>query len=246
MEGYISLYKKITEWEWYKDADTCRLFIHLLLKANYKDRNWKGVLIKRGQHLTTRKTLHEELNISEQSIRTSIKRLKLTNEITTKSTNLYTLITITRYDDYQSSTVEETDKLTNKTTNEEPTTNQRLTTPNKDNKYNNKERVKKVSQKEDINSEEFFNEIQTHRIFKNYNITKNHLLLLSEKIESWSKSKGKRISDWKATARNWLLKGIEEKKFSKREFVEQDKYQKPQEFKPRVLPTFREVMQKKD
>ena len=37
--GWISLYRKFTEWEWYTDANTMRVFLHLLLKANiYKQK----------------------------------------------------------------------------------------------------------------------------------------------------------------------------------------------------------------
>ena len=33
---WVKLFEKITEWEWYKDSNTARVFFHLLVKANYK------------------------------------------------------------------------------------------------------------------------------------------------------------------------------------------------------------------
>ena len=33
MSGWIKLHRKITEWEWYSDANTFRVFMHLLLTA---------------------------------------------------------------------------------------------------------------------------------------------------------------------------------------------------------------------
>lgn len=101
MEGWICLYKKLINWEWYQDGNTCRLFIHLLLLANYEDKRWHGILIRRGQLITSSEHLAKDLNLSRQQIRTALDKLKSTNEITTKSTNKYTLITIEKYEDYQ-------------------------------------------------------------------------------------------------------------------------------------------------
>lgn len=40
MEGYITIHRKIVDWEWYKDIPTRVLFEHLLLTANWKDKKW--------------------------------------------------------------------------------------------------------------------------------------------------------------------------------------------------------------
>lgn len=121
--GFITIHRKITEWEWYTDGNTLRLFMHLLLNANHKPKRWKGVEVNRGQLITGRKTLAEELRLSEQQIRTSINKLKSTNEITTQPTNKFTLVTIVNYDNYQSKEKEATNKPTNKLTDEQPTSN---------------------------------------------------------------------------------------------------------------------------
>jgi len=102
MEGWIKLYRKFCEWEWFNISEMVHLFIYLLLNANQKDGEWRGILIKRGQILTGRKTLHEATKISEQTIRTCLERLKNTKELTIKSTNKYSIITICNYEQYQS------------------------------------------------------------------------------------------------------------------------------------------------
>ena len=33
MSGWIKIHRKITEWEWYDDVNTFRLFMHLILKS---------------------------------------------------------------------------------------------------------------------------------------------------------------------------------------------------------------------
>ncbi|GEM_PF-2703965 len=117
---WIKLFRRFREWSWYQDSNTKDLFLEILLTANITDKNWHGIDIKRGQLLTSRIKLSNILGISEQSVRTSLTKLKSTNEITIKSTNRYTLITVNKFNDYQ--------QLTNKLTNNQPTTNQQLTT----------------------------------------------------------------------------------------------------------------------
>lgn len=136
MEGWISLYRKFTEWEWYTDANTMRVFLHLLLKANHKDGNWQGKTIKRGQVVTGRKSLSNELKISEQAIRTSLNKLKITNEITIETTNKFSIITIEKYDVYQDNQKENNQQKDQQATNEQPTSNQQLTTNNNNNNNN--------------------------------------------------------------------------------------------------------------
>lgn len=101
MEGWICLHRKMLDWEWYTDANTFRLFMHFLLLANHESRKWKGQVIDRGQLITSSVHLAEDLKLSRQQIRTSIDKLKSTNEITTKTTNKYMLITIEKYGEYQ-------------------------------------------------------------------------------------------------------------------------------------------------
>ncbi len=57
MEGWIKLHRQFINWEWYKDINTCKLFLHLILSANHKDKKWRSKMIKRGQLITGRKTL---------------------------------------------------------------------------------------------------------------------------------------------------------------------------------------------
>tara|TARA_R110000764_G_scaffold29681_2_gene69399 strand:+ start:10699 stop:11388 length:690 start_codon:yes stop_codon:yes gene_type:complete len=99
--GWIKIHRKLTSWEWYNDVNTTRVFLHLLLVANHKDNKWRGIEIKRGQRLTSISALASETNLSIKNIRTSIKRLKSTNEVASHSTAQHTVFTMVNYDLYQ-------------------------------------------------------------------------------------------------------------------------------------------------
>jgi hypothetical protein len=99
--GWVKLHRQLLDWEWYSDVNTTRVFLHLLLVANHKDNNWRGIEIKRGQRLTSISGLASETNLSIKNIRTSIKRLKATNEVASHSTAQHTVFTMINYDLYQ-------------------------------------------------------------------------------------------------------------------------------------------------
>lgn len=100
-DGWIKIFYRLLEWEWYGDTNTVRLFIHLLLKANFKPLKWRGKTIERGSFVTSLEKLHQQTGLSIQEIRTCLKRLISTNEITSISTNKERIITICKYDSYQ-------------------------------------------------------------------------------------------------------------------------------------------------
>jgi hypothetical protein len=102
------------EWEWYDDINVCRLWTHLLLKANHKDNRWKGVDVKAGQLVTGRHSLSDETGLTEQQIRTAIKKLKSTGEITSKIYSKFSIITITSWPAHQTDNQQENQQATNK------------------------------------------------------------------------------------------------------------------------------------
>jgi hypothetical protein len=119
MEGFIKLYRKFILWEWYDTPNMVHLFITLLLKANHEPGNWHGININRGQLITGIHSLSKSTGITVRSIRTCINRLKSTGEVTIKTTNKYSIITICNYDIYQSSNTysdKQNDKQTGKRT----------------------------------------------------------------------------------------------------------------------------------
>jgi len=135
--GWIKLYRQMTEWGWYKDTNTKVVFLHLLLMASYEEHEYKGHTIKPGQVIIGRKKLAKDLGLTEMQIRTSLVHLNLTNEITIKTTNKFSIVTIENWAKYQGG-VDESNQQNNQQNNQQVTNKQ----PHSRNKeYKNKGRI---------------------------------------------------------------------------------------------------------
>jgi len=121
--GFISLDRKIIHWEWYKNKTTFALFIHLLLTVNWEDGRFEGNEIKRGSCATSLESLAKGSHLSIQNVRTAIKHLKSTGEVTEQIFTKYRIITVSKYNEYQTA-----NRVSNKQlTNNQQTTNNNIT-----------------------------------------------------------------------------------------------------------------------
>jgi predicted transcriptional regulator len=186
MSGWVKIHRQILEWEWYEDINTCRLFFHLLIKVNHKERNYKGKIVSVGETLTGLDKLSCETNLSVQQIRTSLNKLKSTNEITINSTSQGTVIKVVNYGKYQVATSEPTD--------DQQTNNKRVTTNKNEKNENNIPSMEEfivygLEQMPDVNTE-----------------------FLTAKYNSWVSNdwctskdgKNRPIKNWKSTLNNTL------------------------------------------
>lgn len=123
-KGFIKIYRSLLQWEWYEDINTTRLFIHCLLMANWEDKNWQGLLIKRGSFVTSINKLSKETGLTVQQTRTAINKLKSTCNITSKTTSKYTVISIQNYDKLQ----ENNKQITNEQQTNNMQVNKQITT----------------------------------------------------------------------------------------------------------------------
>lgn len=191
--GYIALHRKILDWEWYGDPVTRGVFLHLLVVANFKDTRFLGKKIKRGQIVTSLASLASETGFSVQQIKTALKHLISTNEVTNVSTSQYRIITVVKYDEYQTST--------NELTNDQQTTNKQLTNDqqhhnkdNKDNKVINKSLTRFIPPTLDeviSYAKEIESPVDPEYFFDHY------------ESNGWTLKGGQKMKNWKATMRNW-------------------------------------------
>lgn len=101
LNGYIKLHRQMLDWGWYDDINTKVVFLHLLLTANFKDTEWHGIQLKRGDVVTSIPSLATALKLSERNVRTAISHLKTTGEVTDKTFSKFRIISIKNYNQYQ-------------------------------------------------------------------------------------------------------------------------------------------------
>lgn len=103
MDGntYIKLYRNIVEWGWFKDGNTLKVFIWLLVNANIKSGEFFGAKIGRGQIATSYETVAKQTGLTYSQARTAIRHLKMTGEITGRSYRDFQVLTIVKYSQYQ-------------------------------------------------------------------------------------------------------------------------------------------------
>lgn len=107
--------RSFMHWRWYHDANTARVFLHLVMSANYTEHDFEGITVHPGQAVTSRQSLAAALKLSEQQVRTALKHLKATGDITVKTTSKFSVVTINSFDRFQPSV--------NTSTNARPTGN---------------------------------------------------------------------------------------------------------------------------
>lgn len=211
-EGFISIDRKIVNWEWYKDTNTKVLFLHLLLIANWKDGRFKGYEVPRGSVITSIAHLAKGAGLSYKAVRTSLEHLQMTGEVTIKTTNKFSIITIEKYGFYQDPT-----PRNNKQTNRQSTINQQSNnnqTATSENENFSVELVEKWANEFDdaegkISPEGYVKYLESHggykskNAFESYCINRLHLQKIKdkkkeEKIKTPEQIRQEEIDRWLA------------------------------------------------
>lgn len=187
LNGFIKLFRKFKAWGWYQDYVVKDVFIHLLLSANFSQTKWNDRVLNEGQVVIGTTSLAAELGFSRQQIRTALTKLKSTNEITTESTNKYTIVTIVNWRDYQSESETATNKLTNRLTFNQPTNNQQIT--------NNQPQIKnKKNKKNKKNGKKREGTLTAHGTFENVFLTDSEFNDLQARYPNHYQAKIDRLS----------------------------------------------------
>lgn len=99
--GWIKLYRSLLDWEWYDDIPTCRLFLHILIKANYQPCKWHGQTLNEGELITSIGSLSEETGLTIKQVRTALDKLESTGEIVKKRAGKGQCLKVQNYGIYQ-------------------------------------------------------------------------------------------------------------------------------------------------
>jgi len=203
--GYVKLWRKSLDGNWLKNHKTWAFWSWCLLKASHKKHKqivgFQEIELNPGEFIFGRKAAANELGLSQQSTRTILKFLKKSKNLTIKSTNKFSIISITNWGSYQSDE-DQTNHQTNKRlTSNQPATNQQLTT----NKNGKNDKKGKNKEKKEIKKERFIP--PTNQDISNYCQEQNLKfdidgLMDHYQSNGWMVGKNK-MKDWKAAVRNW-------------------------------------------
>lgn len=204
--GWIKLHRQFTDWEWYTDINVKVVFLHCLLSANHELKKWRGVEIKQGQFITSLEHLAIEVGLTIQQVRTALKKLKSTSEITCETTSQYSIITINKWNEYQTDNTQDNKQITN----DKQTSNKRVTTNKNDkNDKNNNKHIYGEFKNVKLTDEEF------GKLKEVYQSKLNDAI---EVLSSYLESKGDKYKSHYAVLgkHNWVYKKIftENKSFS--------------------------------
>ena len=141
--GYIKVWRKIIDAGWLKNHKLCAFWLWCLLKATHKEFDvivgCQSVHLMPGDFVFGRKVASKDLAMSEQSIRTLLDFLKTTQNLTIKTTNKFSVISITNWDTYQLNENEINQQINQPLTNKQPTTNHKQEYKNNNTKEYTKE-----------------------------------------------------------------------------------------------------------
>ena len=201
MGDYIKLDRKLLEWKWWHDINTTRLFLYLLLRANWKDGFFKTMTVPRGSLISSYPKLADATSLTINETRTAISHLKSTGEITVKPYSNYSVITVCNYNLYQSDHTQEHSQ----TTDNPQTINGRLTTiEERKNNKNIKKDIPKGISKESHFVPPTVDQVKEYCQSRSNNVDSNKFVdFYSSK--GWMVGKTK-MKDWKASVRTWEAK----------------------------------------
>lgn len=143
--GWVRLHRASLDSSVWPNCVVWQVWCWCLLKANHQTKqfpfNGEDLTLLPGQFISSHDSALKDMprDLTLQKLRTAWEYLKSTNRITIKSTNKFSIITITKWEDYQTDNIQ-----TNKpVTNEQQTSNKPVTLNKNDKNYKNVKNEKK-------------------------------------------------------------------------------------------------------
>lgn len=100
--GYVKLHRKLTAWPLYRDGNTVRVFLHLLLTVAHTDVELEdGTVLRPGQAAVTQEKLAKELGLSRKQIRLTLEKLAGAKSVDIERAKGYSLVTVANWEIYQ-------------------------------------------------------------------------------------------------------------------------------------------------
>lgn len=204
-EDFLKLHRKMLKWGWYDDVNTCRVFIHCLLKANWKAGEWHGINYSAGQFITSLETLSVETHLSVQQVRSALQHLIATGELTSNQQGKARIITVNNWNDYQAD-----NKVDNKIVTGCQQDDNKVVTTDKDIK---KERYKEVKNIYGEYKHVRLTQKQYDKLVTDYG--EESLIAAIKYLDEYLQMNGKKYTDHNLVLRKWVFDAVKRDNGSK-------------------------------
>lgn len=145
---WIKLYRSVLLNGWLKNHKLWAFWCYCLLKAAYEKKKtilgFQEIELEPGQFIFGRKKAAEDTGLTERSIRTCLKLLEKSGNVTIKTTNKFSIITVVNWGLYQDNKSGNDQQNDQQVTSRRPASDQQVTT-NKNNKNVKNEKKEKLS-----------------------------------------------------------------------------------------------------
>jgi hypothetical protein len=139
--GWIRLHRKTIDCGFFTNPSLSHFWIWCLLKATYEEYDqtvgFQNVHLLPGQFVYGRKTASAETGLSERTIRTCVETLLKLENLTIKSTNKFSVLTISKWDTYQKQQETNDHQTDQQPTNKRPTNDHKQEVKKNKNEKNN-------------------------------------------------------------------------------------------------------------
>lgn len=188
---FVKIDRNIINWRWYKNPVTKNVFMHLLYTANFKENSFENVKIKRGQTVSSYPKIAAQTGHTIQQVRTAIRNLKSTGEITVETTSKFSIFTIQNYNKYQTANRQNNRPSNSQSTGKQQAFNSQSTT------IKESKEVKNSSSTTTTPKNPTFAEVETHYKEKGYTFDCRRF------YEYYSDRKWKMKDTWQQVMAEW-------------------------------------------
>lgn len=204
--GYVKLWRKTLDNGVLQNGDLCRFWMYCLLKASHKDHKaiigYQEIELHSGEFVFGRKKASHELRMTESKVRKSLHTLEKMKNVTIKTTNKFSIVSIVNWSIYQQEEIANDQQTNQQTTINQPTNDQQTTTYKnvKNVKNGRMVRSKTSTMSYDEEFERFWlsypahrrtNKKEAYRVWKGMNGDRPPIEVVMLSLEEWSVSE-----DW--------------------------------------------------
>jgi hypothetical protein len=206
--GWFKCWRKIVDSQAFQNSDLLKVWIWCLARANHTPgwetvttgRGTTEVYLKPGQFIFGRKSAAKQLRMKPGSVYDRIRKLERMENIRTQPNTHFTIITICNWKTYATAG-NDVQQETQQATNTQPATNPQPTNTEKNVKNEENEKKTKRARFAPPTVEE----VAAYCLERKNGIDPQAFIDYYSS-QSWKKSNGQKLTDWKAAVRTWEAK----------------------------------------